>query len=157
MIQTLLTKDTPWTQAEIYACIKAMGPLASLTACVVGEAAQQPLEGKQAVACVVRNRVNDPRRWPNTYEGVLCKRAHFSCFNQALFRHEIFFTRRHHLYWRECYYAAWGVLDNYIGDITGGATHYWNPDIATPKWAPKLTWLKKVGDHQFAKEGEYHE
>jgi N-acetylmuramoyl-L-alanine amidase len=153
VIQGLLNKRDPWTQAEIYACIRAMGAGPSLTACIVGEAAREPFDGKLAVGCVVRNRVRDARRWPNSYEEVLCKRAHFSCFNADLFRREIFEIHREKLWWRECYYAAWGIVGDYIGDTTNGATHYWNPDIAAPKWAPKLTWLAKIGDHQFAREG----
>ena len=152
MIQGLLDKPK-WTQHEIYAFINEMGDIPVLTACIAGEAAKQPFLGKLYIACTVRNRVRNPRLWPNTYGGVLCKAKHFSCFNENLFRREIVMDHKNELWWRECKFVAWGVVTNWVGDVTGGATHYWNPDISTPRWASKLLWLAKVGDHQFAREG----
>lgn len=150
-ITDLLSKSQ-WTQDEIYAYIRAMDDVSSVTALLVGETAREPLLGKLAVACVARNRVHDKRRWPNTYTDVLCKYRHFSCFNSALFRREIIRVNKTALWWRECKFAAWGVVNDYVGDVSRGATHYWNPDLVTPKWAPKMIMLDKIGLHQFARE-----
>jgi len=140
-----------WTQDRIYKWLEGLDAEAALTACIVGEAAIEPFLGKLYVACTVRNRVAD-RRWPDSYQGVLSKRLHFSCFNEKEFRPEIMRPVREAIWWRECKYAAWGVVNDYVSDVTKGATHYWNPDIVQPSWTNKLKLLDKVGHHQFAKE-----
>lgn len=147
-----VTAMGPWTQQKIYEYIRQVGPENALTIALVGETSRQPFIGKLCVACVVRNRVRDIRRWPNRFEDVLCKKYHFSCFNEKLFRPLIVKPYWRELWWRECRSAAWLVVNDWVRDLTDGATHYWNPNICVPRWAPKVTWLAKIGDHQFAKE-----
>ena len=45
-------------------------------------------------------------------------------------------------------------LSGEIGDNTGGATYYWNPDYANPSWGPKQLALHsqkglRLGKHVF--------
>lgn len=50
----------------------------------------------------------------------------------------------------DAYSAADSVLANDFVDITGGATHYYNPDLADPKWGQSGggSW-KTIGSHVF--------
>jgi N-acetylmuramoyl-L-alanine amidase len=56
----------------------------------------------------------------------------------------------------DAYSAADSVLSNGFEDITGGATHYYNPDLANPVWGQSAggNW-KTIGSHVFGiPEGE---
>jgi hypothetical protein len=71
-------------------------------------------------------------------------------FRPGIFRHE-----EKKLWWRECRFAAYGVLHDCVGDITRQANLYWNPSIIEkpPSWDwSKVTILDKIGKHQFAME-----
>jgi len=124
-----------------------------LIALVRGEAEAESIIGKIAVACVVQNRVNDPR-WPGGWKSVILQPKQFSCFLPAYFRPEIMQHNWANMYWRECKVAAWCVMNHYVRDVTGGANLYWNPDIIKkPDWDwSKVTLLKRIGGHQFARE-----
>jgi N-acetylmuramoyl-L-alanine amidase len=124
-----------------------------LVALIRGEAEAESIIGKIAVACVVRNRVHDPR-WPNDYKGVILQRKQFSCFMPEYFRPEIMRHEWENIYWRECRLAAYSVLNDYVRDVTDGANLYWNPSIIKkPNWDwSKITILKRIGNHQFAIE-----
>lgn len=124
-----------------------------LIACIMGEAEAESVIGKIAVACVIRNRVTD-HRWPNTYKAVCLQAQQFSCFNPDQFRSEIMRPQYSNIYWRESKFAAWGVMNDYLRDITRGANLYWNPDIIEkPNWDwSKVELLDKIEHHQFARE-----
>ena len=119
-------------------------------ACIRGEAESEPLFGKLAVACVVRNRVNDPR-WPDTYKEVLLQRKQFSCFLPQFLRPEIFTRRHNKSFWRECKYAAYGIYHNWAQDITFGATNYYSTIINEPYWAKGKIPVLEIGKHKFYK------
>ena len=132
-----------------------------LTALLVGEAAGEPFLGKIAVAWVVRNRLTDPR-WPNQWRDVMLQKQQFSCFNglprddsdipQSLMKW-LFINHFNDLWWRECKYAAHGVLYHWVGDPTEKSNHYLNPKKlkVLPSWAKdnpdKLTMV--IGNHDF--------
>lgn len=52
----------------------------------------------------------------------------------------------------DAYAAADAILSGNYADITGGATHYYNPDISQPKWGASAggDWTK-IGAHLFGK------
>lgn len=119
-----------------------------LIALVMGEAEGEPILGKIAVAQVVKNRMNDPR-WPDDWKGVMLQKSQFSCFLPAYFRPEIL-KHSWSPAWKECKFAAFGVFNDYVRDVTGGANHYhadWlNPK---PKWANPEKETLTIGDHIF--------
>jgi len=93
------------------------------------EAEGEPVLGKMAVACVIRNRVAD-RRWLDSWQGVMLQAQQFSCFNgldrgsdlsPAWVR--VFTEHRAETWWRECQYVAFGTYWDWYGDVTGGANH----------------------------------
>lgn len=132
--------------------IESASDLDLLIAVIRGEAESEPFIGKLAVACVIRNRVND-RRWPDTYREVILRPKQFSCFMDGFFRPGIFRHEENQLWWRECKFAAWGVLHNCVGDITKGANIYWNPDLCKPPWdMDRIVILDQIGKHKFAME-----
>ncbi len=122
-----------------------------LLACIRGEAEAESFHGKLAVACVVRNRVND-KRWPDTYKEVLLQSKQFSCFNPDLLRPEIFEHEWNEFWWRECKFAAWGVMYDYIRDVTQGANHYYAVDLIDPPyWAKDEHPVFRASGHWFYK------
>ena len=52
----------------------------------------------------------------------------------------------------DAYAAADAILSGNYADVTGGATHYYNPDISQPKWGASAggDWTK-IGAHLFGK------
>jgi len=123
-----------------------------LNALVVGEADNEPLLGKVAVAQVIKNRMAD-ERWPDAWKEVMLQPWQFSCFLPAFLRPEIFEHRWHSLAWRECRFAAFGVYNGYLRDVTKGANHYYNPKLVqkTPKWARGEDPVVEIGQHLFFK------
>ena len=43
---------------------------------------------------------------------------------------------------------AEGILGGYVEDPTNGATHFFNPTKASPKWAEKLDYIGEIGESQ---------
>ena len=121
-----------------------------LTALVMGEAESEPLLGKIAVACVVRNRVND-KRWADDWKSVMLQPYQFSCFLPEYFRPEIIIQNRHSPVWREANFAAFGVYNRYIRAEALGANHYHADYIETPSWAKGHNPVLVVGKHRFYK------
>ena len=121
-----------------------------LLACVLGEAENEPLFGKLGVACIARNRVNDPR-WPDNYKDVLLQPYQFSCFLSDFLRPEIFNRSYDKSWWREAKFAAFGVYYDWIQDVTQGANHYHAVSIDPPYWAKDRHPVFRMGEHWFYK------
>ena len=123
-----------------------------LAALVVGEADSEHLLGKIAVAQVVKNRRAD-ERWPDTWKDVILQPWQFSCLLPDFLRPEIFEHRWDSLAWRECKFAALGVYNGYLKDVTNGSNHYYNPRLVpkTPKWARGKDPIAEIGQHLFFK------
>lgn len=138
---------------DIHKQIEIADDMDLLIAVIRGEAESEPFMGKLAVGCVVRNRVQH-KRWPITYREVILQKGQFCCFFPRFLRANIFRHYPSQLWWRECKFAAWGILKNCVGDVTDGANLYWNPDvIEKPNWDwSKIEMLNKIGNHQFCRE-----
>lgn len=138
-----------------------IGELTSLIGLIIGEAAGEPLEGKLAVGFVARNRLYD-KRWPNTWKGVIFQKLQFSCMNVVprngdipkWIQANLFPMNTYNLlWWRECKYAAWGVMHGWTRDFTGGVNHYLNPKLLKklPEWAMNKEPIMVIDNHQFYK------
>lgn len=111
------------------------------------EAGDQPLSGKVAVACVPLERVEcRPWRYGSDLRSAILKPQAFSCFDD--------------LDWAARF---WPVDPEYLtlarlaaADLlhtpAPGATHYYNPKINTPYWAPLFEHVAAIGDHIFKRE-----
>lgn len=116
---------------------------------IAGEAAGQPFEGQQAVANVILNRTMSGR-FGASIEEVLFAPSQF----------EPWMTRKQELLGlrpeQEAYQrAAEALMAAEQADVTGGATHFLNPDIvrqrrggSLPKWASGEP-VAVIGQHNF--------
>jgi hypothetical protein len=126
---------------------------------ILGEALNEPYTGKIAVASVIANRA------ATNYA-----KYGFSPADQALAGNGRQFNnwmktingRANGAYsatmlpasdprYQEARSIAEGVLKGVIPDPTGGATHYYNPNIVRPAWAREMTAKgeTRIGDHVF--------
>ena len=111
---------------------------------IAGEADNQPLPGKVAVACVPIERLRR-RRWGATLREVLLQPYQFSTFNDG---HWQAFTQRISAYTMLAELAIGHLLNTH----TNSATHYCRYDLnPMPKWTSKKYsfCLGQIGDHLF--------
>lgn len=107
------------------------------------EARGESMMGQIAVANVTMNRVASPN-WPNTVCEVVHQPWQFSWTHQSV---------RHAAKEPEAWY--WAVQNaalvyvGFIEDYSGGSTHYYNPDKASPKWASGYQVIGALGGHLF--------
>jgi spore germination cell wall hydrolase CwlJ-like protein len=122
--------------------------LRCLTQAVYYEAANEPLQGRRAVAQVVLNRMRHPA-YPNSvcsvvYQGIergwgcqfsfVCDGALLRAPSPSL--------------WREAHGIALAALSGYVEPSVGTATHY-HADYVLPKWAFNLGKITQLGRHIF--------
>ena len=118
---------------------------------IAGEAIGEPLAGKLAVGCVVRNRV-ESIYYPDTWiEVILQKRSgryQFSCWDNWDRMEKLIKNLPSDIVW-----IAKGIYHGYLKDNTYGATCFVNRRLAG-----KLAWMKgmkkvtEIGNHTFYKE-----
>lgn len=113
------------------------------------EAAQEGVGGKLAVAAVIRNRAKTGG-YGDGIRGVITKPGQFSAINDVTGYAKG--QGANQIFWRtpskESQQIAQAVLAGNYEDPTGGATHYFNPDHADPKWA-KGKQFNRIGNHVF--------
>lgn len=155
------------TDAEVR---ESLSDLDALALTLFGEARGEPVEGRVAVGSVIRNRVQTPRRFGQTFAAVCHQRAQFSCWFRfggeenyrlmyamatALIGHQQLPVSGAALeIYEETRYVAEGIADGRIRDRVRGATHYYAPGAMVPKgrvpdWAVGLTPVAAVGGHLF--------
>jgi len=142
---------------------RKLSPLHLLTLAMWGEARGEPLEGRVAVGCVVRNRV-DVRR--QSYPEVLLAPHQFSCFapagGSANYRAVSALAEKMaandrsvfaDLSLAELEEDASMIIRRVRRDVTGGADHYLTTDLyqsaTCPSWAKKMTVTRTIGGHTF--------
>lgn len=116
----------------------------------------EPIEGRIAIACVVRNRTRGKLR----YHDVILAPKQFSCFLSSDQNYPIAVKRAQELaqgdvtkkpnpILRECIWIAQGVISGVVFDNTSGANHYYNPKVCNPSWAAKMTVTRVIKNHKF--------
>lgn len=123
---------------------------------IFGEARGESLEGLEAVACVVMNRVKIAEArgrywWGNNIIGVCQKPYQFSCWN----KNDPSFKRLtavdlSNKNFQICHRIAQDAVNHKLWDCTNGATHY-HADYVSPFWAKGEKSVKKIGRHIFYK------
>lgn len=116
------------------------------------EAGNQGLGGMIAAGSVIMNRVGSGGYGSNVRDVILAP-GQFSAWNSLTGYaggeqgQNMDFTPS-----SEAYKAADTLLSGQYEDITGGATHYYNPDISQPSWGMGSggDW-KRIGQHVFGK------
>jgi len=124
-----------------------------------GEARNQPIEGRIAVASVIRNRIA-LGRWGNTATAVCRAPYQFSCWNpgqdanhqelMALAGTIMGGASVDYPIFTECRWIAQGCLSGAMQDRVEGATHYYARSMPTPPvWAAGHVPIVVIGDHAF--------
>ncbi len=121
--------------------------LTCLTQAIYYEAANEPEQGKRAVAQVVLNRVRHPA-YPASVCGVVYEgwdqpvcQFSFVC-DGALLRAPMA------LQWRQSEAVARAALAGHVEKSVGTATHY-HADYVLPRWAYTLAKVRQIGRHLF--------
>jgi len=119
-----------------------------LAAAIAYEAGFEPIEGQQAVAEVVLNRVRHPA-YPKTVCGVVFSGSQRRTGCQFTFTCDGSLARRlPDAIMAASRRVAEAALDGLAPDRVGTATHY-HADYVKPYWAPSLFRIAKIGAHIF--------
>lgn len=120
------------------------------------EAAGEPKEGQQAVAWVIRHRM-DARGEPGP-AAVCLAPLQFSCWDAA-YEPERTLRLRNPLpeTWTACWRASVGAYFGILPDLARGADHYLNPDLTRkirptrdlPPWYDANKVVAVIGRHEF--------
>jgi N-acetylmuramoyl-L-alanine amidase len=130
-----------------------------------GEARSEPIEGRVAVACVIRNRLRRGR-WGNSYRVVCLARDQFSCWNDGIdANHQALMVEALRVaggvetllpITRECLWVAQGIVSGDVQDNTERADHYLTRELYIrnpPVWARTMKVAVRIGGHVFLREG----
>lgn len=110
-------------------------PVVLLACTVWGEARGEGMDGKIAVACVVRNRVGKQGKYGWGFTGVILRPHQFSCFDAGDPNHDKLLEPLKHGTidtWQACLTAAHVVYWGSQTDITGGACFYYSKPLTSP-------------------------
>lgn len=129
----LLLSGRVWAEPESYVPIMT----------IALEAQGESMEGQVAVGEVIRNRANKARR---TFEAVCLAKYQFSCWN-ALEPSKAGRNVSPEAYQRAA--RAWEASE--ASNLTGGAVNYYNPRLASPRWAKQGVGRVVIGEHVFMK------
>jgi spore germination cell wall hydrolase CwlJ-like protein len=120
--------------------------LLCLTQAIYYEAANEPMEGRRAVAQVVLNRMRHPA-YPKSVCGVVYQNNGRIC--QFTFVCDGSLNRQPALgRWEQAEQIARAALAGYVERRVGEATHY-HADYVAPRWAPLLAKVAAIGQHIF--------
>lgn len=140
------------TQVEYYRELE----IDVLARTIFGEARGEPVEGMEAVANVVLNRVQIAQKkgrywWGNNIIGVCQKPYQFSCWNKSdpSYQRLINVTDKN-IHFATALRIAQRAVIGALQDRTNGATHY-HADYVSPYWARGERPVKTIGRHIFYK------
>ena len=122
---------------------------------IYGEAGGEPAAGQAGVASVLKNRLAGGQ-YGDDMQSVILAPKQFSLWNKGdpagnsarkLDPSSSSYQKIGAIYD--------GVMSGQIPDPTGGATHYYNPNVASPGWGPKLAQQNdvRIGNHRFVGTG----
>ncbi len=146
------TKNLEKTQQEYYKELE----IDVLARTIFGEARGEPVEGLEAVANVVLNRVKVAQKrgrywWGNNVISVCQKPYQFSCWNKndPSYQRLINVTNKN-IHFATALRIARRAVIGALPDRTKGATHY-HADYVSPYWAVGEKPVKTIGRHIFFK------
>lgn len=113
-----------------------------LAEAVVWESRSESLEGRYAVAWVIRNRV-EHSRWGNDIVSVVHQNKQFSYLQDMEYQ-----TSPTQKDWTEALVVAYDVLNDEVMSPVWDATHYHNTSV-TPVWSKDLELVAQIGNHIF--------
>lgn len=119
------------------------------------EASGEPLEGRQAVAWVIRHRMDRRSQGPAE---VCLARMQFSCWNDDYrAQRGVRLIAPDPSVWGSCWRMAVGAYFGMLPDLAKGADHYLNPELTRrgrlggdlPEWYDANKVTAKIGRHEF--------
>lgn len=116
-----------------------------------GEARGESYKGKQAVACVLMNRIKSGLTWwGHDLRSCSLKPYQFSCWlvgdpNRA----KLMEITADDPIFRECLDIAELAVNGTLHDVVDGADSYYAKGTPTPRWAQKLNPWIEIGHHLF--------
>jgi len=145
-------KSEEQKQAEFYRELE----IDTMARTIFGEARGEPVEGMEAVANVIQNRVKIAQKkgrywWGNNIIGVCQKPYQFSCWNKndPSYKRLLEVTEKN-IHFATCLRISRRAVINALPDRTKGATHY-HADYIMPYWAKGERPVKTIGAHIFYK------
>ena len=130
--------------------------LTLLACCIWGESRGEGDDGKIAVGCVVRNRVNSGARYGRGWNGCILKPWQFSSFNANDPNSAKLLDPLKHgteETWEACYRAAAKVYFGDTDDLSKGAVFYFSrPLIAPPNAWGDVEHTADIGGLHFYRE-----
>lgn len=136
-----------------------MTDLEALTLTIFGEARSEPIEGKIAVAMVIRNRVLAHYGGVSTYVDVCTARAQFSAWTEEVAQMNAAAIELEGQQLdptlKLCEEIALATIAGSLADNTGGANHYLTVSLyqrKPPKWAQGATG-RRIGSQVFMRLG----
>lgn len=116
-------------------------------ATLIGEAGGEGVRGMQAVANVIMNRTDG--KFSKASE-VCLKPMQFSMWNKKQDQlKEVISKAQQHSRWKDAILLVMQARDGKLIDITDKSRFYFNPKLASPAWAKKLTKTVVIGNHDF--------
>jgi hypothetical protein len=127
---------------------EAARALDCLTQAIYYEARSEPLDGQEAVAQVVLNRVRNPA-FPNSVCGTVYEGSSRRTGCQFTFTCDGSMAARiDGAAWDRARRVAQAALDGFVYTPIGSATYY-HTTAVSPWWAPKLAMVGRIGAHIF--------
>lgn len=122
-----------------------------LTEAIHYEANNQNRPGKRGVANVILTR-QDHHRFPSTICNVLDYPGAFEHRAYDLTLHDVVLTEPADIAsFEETLDLVRVTLNGDLVDNTGGATHFYNPDVSSPFWGVPEAFTTRIGAHQYVK------
>jgi spore germination cell wall hydrolase CwlJ-like protein len=119
-----------------------------MTQAVYYEAATEPLEGQQAVAQTVINRIRHPD-FPKSVCGVVYEGSTLPTGCQFSFTCDGSLARPPvEPYWSRARAVAEAALGGFVARAVGSSTHY-HADYVFPRWGPQMVKVVQLGAHVF--------
>lgn len=114
------------------------------------EAAGEGYDGMVAAGAVIRNRAANGKYGGSNISDVIMKPGQFSAWNAVTgyAGGEGAIDMENLKVSDNAYAAADAILSGNYEDKTGGATHYYNPNAASPAWGNQGNWTT-IGNHKF--------
>lgn len=130
---------------------QAAWEVALLSLCIWRESSNRPLAVQQAIGCSIRNRVNSPRWWGNSWSTVICLKYQYSSMTNPGDPNLVRWPLASDPSWIQCMGVAQEVYDGTLTDSTSGATNYYDDSIPPPDWAAKMDFTVQIATTLFYK------
>jgi N-acetylmuramoyl-L-alanine amidase len=138
---------TPWQWWEV--CLLAL--------VVWREARGEPFPAQLAVACSIRNRVQNPKWWGHDYATVITKKWQYSSIAAPNDPQLTLYPQTGDTAFEACLDLAGLVYDGQVANPMAGADSYYDDSILAPAWATPATFVGKLGRLSFFNSDHDHE